>query len=207
MRLYLSSLGLGNKADKLLEMVGAARRVAVIANACDFRIAERNDRLEREIADLQRIGLEPVELDLRDYFDTKFQASDLLGYGMVWVRGGNAFILRRAMKQSGFDVAITQVLNGDNLVYGGYSAGTCVLAPDLHGIELCDDPNQVPDGYQPEVVWEGLGLINYAIAPHYKSDHPESAKIDKVVDYFEHNDIPYTALSDGEVVIVNTEAA
>jgi dipeptidase E len=206
MRLYLSSFRLGDTSDKLVRLVGNNKRVAVIANACDFRDEGlRNDRVEREFSDLQSIGLEPIEIDLRDYFDNPVNTEDFSGYGAVWLRGGNAFNLRRAMRQSHFDEVITDMLKQDKIVYGGYSAGACVLSPSLHGIELCDNPNEVPGGYQPEIIWEGLNLLSYAIAPHYKSDHPESPMIDRVVEYFIHNKIPYKPLHDGEVITVGLE--
>jgi dipeptidase E len=51
-------------------------------------------------------------------------------------------------------------------------------------------------------VWERLGLIDFAFAPHYHSDHPESKMIDKVVDYFVAKGIKHRTLHDGEVIIL-----
>ncbi len=204
MRLYLSSYGLGDEARKLRGLAGGNKKVAVIANACDFRdAATRQERLEREFSDLASLGFEPEEIDLRQYFDGSFTAKDLEEYGLVWVRGGNVFNLRRAMAYSCFDKAITELLQKDVIAYGGYSAGACVLAPSLHGIELCDNPNEIPEGYQHEIIWNGLGLIPYAVAPHYKSDHPETERIDKVVGYFEQHKIPFKALHDGDVIVMD----
>jgi dipeptidase E len=107
------------------------------------------------------------------------------------------------MVQSGFDQAIRSLFAKDEVVYGGYSASICVLTPDLHGIELVDNPNVVPKGYDSEVIWEGMGLVDFAIVPHYRSDHPESAAIEKVVDYFKKHNIPYKALHDGQVILAN----
>ena len=121
----------------------------------------------------------------------------------MWARGGNVFLLRRAYEQSGFDTLITQLIRDDSIVYAGYSAGICILAPSLHGIELVDPTGQVADGYNPNIIWDGLGVLNYTIAPHYKSDHPESADIDKVVAYFQENDIPFKTLRDGEAIVIN----
>jgi dipeptidase E len=52
------------------------------------------------------------------------------------------------------------------------------------------------------VIWEGLGIIDYVIVPHYKSDHPESEIMEEVVEYLIENKIPYKTLRDGEVIIV-----
>jgi len=55
-------------------------------------------------------------------------------------------------------------------------------------------------------VWDCLHLLPYAFAPHYKSDHPESADVDRSVEYFIDNHIPFVALRDGEAMVVNGEA-
>ncbi|HSX17733.1 MAG TPA: Type 1 glutamine amidotransferase-like domain-containing protein [Patescibacteria group bacterium] len=156
-----------------------------------------------EIDRLKSIGLDPIEIDLRSYFDRPESLKEkLAGFDLIWVRGGNAFVLRRAFKQSGADNVVADLLAEDKIVYGGYSAGIDMLTPSLHGAELVDEPDIVPDDYQPDIIWECLGLVSYAIAPHYKSDHPESAAIDKSVEYLIDNHIPFIALHDGEAIVI-----
>ena len=65
-----------------------------------------------------------------------------------------------------------------------------------------DDPTDQPYPEQKETVWEGLGLFDYIILPHYKSDHPESADVDKEVEFAKKNNIPFKTLKDGEVIII-----
>lgn len=77
-----------------------------------------------------------------------------------------------------------------------------MLTPSLHGTELVDDPHTTPTGYGQEVIWDCLDIFPYAIAPHYKSDHPESADIDKSVTYFIDHHIPFIALRDGEAIVM-----
>lgn len=204
MKLYLSSYQLGNEPEKLVALIGDNKRAAVICNAIDsLSDIEREERVERELNAMKGLGLQPEEVDLRSYFSKPEALTQLLSqFGVVWIRGGNVFILRKAMSLSGFDVIIKSLLNND-IVYAGYSAAICVAGPTLHGIELCDDVNLIPEGYPQGTVWDGLGLIDFAIAPHYKSDHPESPMIDNVVDYFEQNKIPYKTLHDGEAIIIN----
>lgn len=88
------------------------------------------------------------------------------------------------------------------MVYGGYSAGVCVLGPTLKGIHLVDDQNQKPYGEQYDVNWDGLGILDYVIAPHYQSGHFESELIEKTVQYLIENKILFIALKDGEVMVV-----
>lgn len=205
MRLYLSSFGNGNKPDELLRLLGDRRRTAAIHNAADLLNADERQNTVVDVTDqLESIGLEPTEIDLREYFGKSEELrAKLAQFDLLWVRGGNCFVLRRAFKMSGADRIVTDLLREDRIVFGGYSAGIDMLTPSLHGAELVDDVYAVPDGYEPEIIWDGLNLIPYAIAPHYKSDHPESADIDKSVEYLIDNHIPFIALRDGEAIVVD----
>ena len=116
--------------------------------------------------------------------------------------GGNTFVLRQAMKLSGFDAILKSMLKKDNILYGGYSAGICVLAPTMRGLELVDHPEAKPYGKKYKTIWEGLGILNYLIVPHYKSDHPESKRMNKVVKYVIDNKMLFKTLRDGEVIII-----
>jgi dipeptidase E len=110
------------------------------------------------------------------------------------------------MRQSGFDGLIRGALARDTLVYGGYSGGIAVLAPSLRGIEIVNDPAAVPEGYESAVIWECLALLPYHVAPHYKSSHPASPGIDRVVRYFIDHGMPFKALRDGEAIWVHGDS-
>jgi dipeptidase E len=203
MKLFLSSYRLGNSPKKLVELLSNNKKIAVIANAMDFvDDLQREEKTRQSIDELKNLGLFPEEIDLRDYFEKQKELSEKLNnFGAVYVRGGNTFILRRAMLQSGFDNLIKEKNKDPNFVYAGYSAGICVLSPTLHGIELVDEPNIVPQGYNQKIIWDGLGIVDFSIAPHYKSDHPESGMVDREVEYFIKNNVPFKTLRDGEVII------
>lgn len=204
MKFYLSSYHLGNKSNMLRKMMGKNKRIAYIPNASDAY--EDKKRVEggnkRNMAMLRRIGLQPELLDLRDYFSKgKELEKKLREFGGVWVRGGNTFVLRQAMKLSGFDEILKDKLLGRrDFVYGGYSAGICILAPTLRGLEIVDDPSK--KAYKgSKVIWDGLGILDYMIIPHYKSKHKESRLAGKTVKYFIEKKMLFKALRDKEVLI------
>jgi dipeptidase E len=207
MKLYLSSYGFGNKSEQFVKLIGVNKKVAVILNAQDYASPEkRSGKLRQEIMNLKTLGLDPEELDLRHYFDNPDALKEkLAAYGAVWIRGGNVFVLMGAMKRSGFDVIIQPLVLAERIVYAGFSAGSAAASPTLHGIELVDDPRSVPSGYADEPIWDGLGFVEYSIAPHYRSDHPESEAIEKVVVYFIEHKMPYKTLRDGEAIVVDGE--
>jgi dipeptidase E len=200
MRLYLSSFRIGDRADELVELV-AGRPIGFVPNAMDHvPSAARAASNARSVVDLTALGIAAVELDLRQYFnDAHGLVRALDSVGGVWVRGGNTFVLRQAMRLSGFDTLLQARLATDFL-YGGYSAGVCVLAPRLDGLQHVDDPSARPYPNS-DVIWEGVGLLDYLILPHYQSDHPESAAVELDVAYCRAHNIAFHPLRDGEVVV------
>ena len=96
MNLYLSSYRLGDRAAVLAAMVSGNKRVGVISNALDFSAEagwlEAGE--EQECTDLEKIGLDPEPIDLRDYFDARPALQRVVRtLDAVWVVGGNTFIL------------------------------------------------------------------------------------------------------------------
>jgi dipeptidase E len=203
MKLYLSSLGLGNEPQRLINLLSDNRKAGVILNAMDDATKEiRNEKLHEELRNLQALGIITQELDLRDYFGKKEELKLMLSkLAMVWIRGGNTFILRRAMAYSKFDEIIKEKIVDKKFVYAGYSAAICVITQTLKGIELVDNPTVVPHGYKSKIIWEGLGLLPYQLLPHYHSHHPESAAIEHSVQFYLNNKVLFKVLHDGEVLI------
>jgi dipeptidase E len=205
MRLYLSSERLGERAGALLAMVNGPR-VAIIANGYDCRSAAVRDHYQSEvydpIAEFHSLGLKPATLDLRAHFgDPQSLRLRLANYDLVWVMGGNSFVLRRAMHMSGLDGVIRDLLDTDAIAYGGYAAGAVVAGPTLRGMELMDDPWELPHGYDEALIWQGLGLTPFSIVPHYRSRHPDAAAAEKIVSYMHARKTRYRALADGEVIV------
>lgn len=185
-------------------MIAGNKRAALILNARDYFSTEDREagRIE-QTNELKKIGITAAELDLRNYFGRQNDLEkELEQFDAVWIPGGNSFLLRHTMRESGFDTIIKNLLSEDKIVYAGYSAGIVVLCETLKGIEIVDDIKYVKEIYNVEPVWNGLGILPYSIAPHYKSDHPESDLIDKLVEYFIKEKIPYKTLSDGDVIII-----
>lgn len=72
----------------------------------------------------------------------------------------------------------------------------------MKGIGHVDDPSVAEKVYGRKIIWEGLGIIPYSIAPHYQSDHPESDAIERAVAFFEQEGIPYKTLRDGQAIML-----
>jgi dipeptidase E len=202
-RLYLSSYGLGDHSEHLIRLVRGARRGWVVANALDGLDEDRR-RVDtsRQIAELASVGLEADDLDLRAFGPDTIER----GFGrpdFVWIRGGNVFTLRMAMARSGLDRLLVEGLAADQFVYAGFSAGPCVLAPSLAGLEVCDPPEACLAAYG-DVRYDGLAVLDRPVVPHLNSpQHPETELLTRVAATYASEGQPYWALSDGQALVMD----
>lgn len=201
MQLFLASLDFGNYIQEFKKFSGTTKNVAIILSAIDFyEDFGRAAYLNRLKEDFTHLGMNASELDLRDYFGKKEALeNEIKKFEMVWVVGGNTFVLRKAMHYSGLDEILPLLLKKDTLLYGGFSAGACVVCPTLKGIEFADDPREIPPGYKSETIWDGLNLIEFCLVPHYNSNF---AEMDEVKAFYDQNQMNYHTLRDSDVIIV-----
>lgn len=207
MQLYLSSYRLGNDSSFLKKWCSEHNNnIVVIPNAADHLEdgEEKTNKIIDKCRDLEMIGFKTRVVDLRNYFNKKDELfEELKNENTFYVIGGNSFVLRTAMKLSGFDDYIRSKTDDDNFLYSGFSAGICVLAPGMQGLELVDDPNIDPY-HTSSTDWDGVGILDYLPVPHYKSEHPETIMVEKTVEYLVENNIRFRTLRDGEVIIDHT---
>ena len=207
MRLFLASYRFGAFAKALAALVGPARRVAVVSNALDFIEPAARDAYARTVYDqlaaFDDLGLTAFDLDLRNYFGgAPGLEEDLDGVGLVFATGGNSFLLRQAMRLSGFDTLIPRLLAEDRLAYGGYSAGAIVAGPTLHGVELMDAPDETAPGYPAGgPIWEGLGFHDQIIVPHFRSGHHEGPAAEAMAARLQAEGAPFVTLGDSDVIV------
>lgn len=143
MRLYLSSYKFGNYTEELVKLISSNKRAGVIMNAVDW--SDDKERINKGLNDqidvLKSLGFDPEQIDLRDYFGKSDELKKhLANFGMVWVYGGNTFILKRAYEQSGFGNIIKEMILKSEIVYAGFSAGVVILSKSMKGLEIVDDP-------------------------------------------------------------------
>jgi dipeptidase E len=144
-------------------------------------------------------------LDLRDYFDDEQRLRrELAGVALAWLRGGNVFMLRYALRRSGGDTVSCDLLASDALVYAGYSAGPCVLSPSLQGLEAVYDADALMRIYRAEPVWEGLAVLDRAFVPHYRPPgHPETTALGLVAEKYRAEGVPHRTLQDGQALLIS----
>ena len=120
MKLYLSSYRVGNETKILKDWNINYKKILVIPNALDiYADGERktNGILDK-CKDLQDLGFETEILDLREYFNKENELRAYLeNYNSFYVLGGNVFVLRQAMRLSGFDNYLQDISQSENYLY------------------------------------------------------------------------------------------
>lgn len=205
MNYYLSSYKFGDHVDELKNLIPENNKIGCISNACNWVGNDpsiKEERIQEEMKYLDELGFSSEHLDLKTYFGEKYRLKNKLdSLGGIWVCGGNAFVLRQAMRLSGFDELFDSLQFRSDFLYAGYSAGICILSDNLKPIDHVDDPFNFPYREINEPIYEGLGIFNYIILPHYNSDHPESEDIEKAIQRCIENNWLFKTLRDGEVLI------
>ncbi|MCX0269370.1 peptidase E [Nocardia zapadnayensis] len=202
MRLFLASYRFGAHYDVFASLVGEPGPIAVIANAFDSWPRGRAAALTSEMTPLRALGFRPEEVDLREYAGRPAELGrQLARFPVLWVRGGNTFVLRAQFARSGADRVLPELLASDSVVYAGYSAGACVLSPDLHGLETADDPAEVRPACGIEPIWTGLGVVDRPIVPHLDSPTDPERTGNALADRLRSAGTPHWALTDADVVV------
>ncbi len=207
MKFYLSSYKLGDEKEKLKQMIEqTSGKFGHIPNARDFTKQDTTNttkHLTEDMDDIRALGTDIELLDLKKYFGKENELRQKLStLGGVYVSGGNTFILRQAMRLSDMDTILLEMAGRNDFIYAGYSAAGCVLASTMKPYAITDNATDMPYKEITKPIWEGLGILPFVFQPHYHSDHPESARTDKEIEYCIENKILFKAYRDGEVLLI-----
>lgn len=202
MKLYLSSYRVPTPSD-LFALIGKRpdqTKVAIIPNAKDYYAEKPRAMKTQDVVDyFSELGVSAEVVDLNDYSNPNVLKEKLKTYDLVWVNGGNTFMLRHQLRRSGFEKVIAELIES-GVVYGGESAGALVAGNSLKGIEDADEAR-----FADELIWDGLALVDKFVLPHV-GNSPYGAGIDKAREA--HSDDPtLVELTDTQAYVVNGDQA
>lgn len=194
MKYLLTSAGLPPEVSptllKILNKSPNEIRVCFIPTAADPE--EDKWFLKKDRERLSELGFNITEIDLKQENEGSLR-DKLAKFDLIFVEGGNTFYLMKYIRESGFDKVIKEFSDKD-MIYIGVSAGSYVAGPDISPAQwkYAEDKNIV--GLKD---LRGMGLVNFIISPHYRSEHePIINKNKDKVSY------PIIALTDSQAVLV-----
>ena len=147
-----------------------------------------NQELKKKIRDngypLEEIDIEGKSKEqLQDFFKNK---------NIIHIEGGNTFYLLRAIRETGFDEVLKELLD-EGRVYIGTSAGAYVMCPSIEVSNWSDDTIDrfgVTD-------FTALNYVPFVLKAHYKDEAKELVE-DKVKTL----KYPLRILRDGQGILV-----
>lgn len=203
MKLYLGSKHV-QFPNALKQLVGVQPKKAIVrvsVNAFDnYPENRRLEHINTLVSSIEGVGYSCEMLDLREYANKKKKLREVLrGANLLWVSGGNVFYLRYVMELCGLDKILSDLLK-NGLVYGGDSAGAAVLGPNMHGLDLLDDPAEAP-----VVLFEGLGITPFIVLPHWGNERYNNEIKDSYEELIEHNK-EVVRISDSQACVVDGDS-
>jgi dipeptidase E len=203
MKLLLASLGLTqNLMPHMLKLVSpSVGPVLVVQNASDWKGYAAQQKLRQFDRVLEDNGFEYRYLDLREFFGRPSQLASVFDEAaMLYVQGGNSFYLRSCMRKANLDELLPPALD-NGLVCAGGSAGSLVLGPTLRHLELGETLDAVIS-LSDDVVWDGLGVIDFVPLPHWDSDRWHGV-MREVRARLKAEGTPVRVLTDAQAIFVN----
>jgi len=201
MKLFLSSLNVTPKlAPHFFDLVDKPAdqiRAALIQNAADVETGPKT------WVEAQRIALEKYTgqltiIDLREYKNKRAALQEILAtQDVIWIGGGNTYYLRWLLHETHADELICDMVK-NGVVYGGSSAGAIVAGPTLKYFETADDPMKAP-----EVLFDGLGLVDEVVVPH-TDNALFSGVVGGIIERLDADNFHTVPLKDNQALVIDT---
>lgn len=152
-----------------------------------------------------RQALVDAGFDLTDYTITnKLEdqlKKDLAQFDYIYLSGGDAPYLQEQSRKTGFIHLIRSLVNKENKVYIGTSAGSIIAGPKLPDYLFGDD-GAVKD----EIKNEGYRFVNFTIVPHWGNDEFKERYLNKRLKIaYKEDQVPLLLLTDNQYVIVQDD--
>jgi len=134
------------------------RKIALIPNA----ELENKLRIKGYALFLKENGFNVSIIDLNKFKGNKLY-NKLIKYEIIYIVGGNTFVLLQKIRESEFDKILPKLLE-HGIVYVGQSAGAVVMGTSIEPTKLLDNPEDAT-----LTNYNGLGYVDFVFIPHYKN--------------------------------------
>lgn len=178
---------------ELFKKISEGKKVIIIANAAPVGsgnyIAREN--VKENFLKVGAVSCDIVDLD-------KDTVNKILDYDVIYMLGGNVGKLLELNQNTSIKEIIIKFL--EKGIYIGESAGSMILSKSVKYIY------DLKKGTKPKYSviydsYEGFGLIDIYILPHYQKE--DRMMDEKVKNYELENNIKLTKLNDGDIITYN----
>ena len=175
---------------KLFKEISIGKKVLILANAAPYG---SGNYVARENVKENFLSVGATKVDIVDL--DKDNVNIILDYDIIYGLGGNVTNLIELIKNTNFKELLIKFLGKG--IYIGESAGSIILSDNVKYIY--DIKKGTKPKYDIELdSYEGLGLIDMYIFPHYQKLN--NTIKDKINNYEINNNIKITRLNDGDII-------
>ena len=196
MKLLLTSAGwwknlsIGKEFIKLVGKKPSSIKVLLIITLTEN--ITKNKYVKRQFRQFKAVKI-PKENITFFQFERKVQKSDLKGFDVVFVFGGNTFEYLNAIRKTGLDKAIRAFVKRGG-VYLGLSAGSYVVCPTIEAA-MWKHPDRNVLGMKD---LRGLSLVPFLITAHFNRECRYAVTRSALKARY-----PVIALTDRQAILVN----
>jgi dipeptidase E len=200
MKLVLFSHGITKEAGrKICKWVGKKAgeiKVSYITTPVNPRGFKPEWCIETENQIREFIG-RVEEFDVEQYLGKNFNFGKYFSNrDIIFISGGNTFYVSYWMKEVGAEKPLKKLINEGKVIYAGESAGIVYLMKDYKVFKLADKPKKAP-----EIINEGLGLINFAPLPHWGGEKYGNV-MQKIEKTYQEEGVETVRLTDGQAMFI-----
>ncbi|MFA5155514.1 MAG: Type 1 glutamine amidotransferase-like domain-containing protein [Patescibacteria group bacterium] len=167
-------------------------RIAHIITASKGQGVDDLSYLDRTRGIFRQGGAYFEDFDL-DGHDADSLRAALKNFNAVFINGGSSFYLLRAIRQSGFEAVIKELLP-QGFIYMGGSAGTYVACPT---IEMALWRHQDRYDHCGLSDLSAMNLVPFLVTVHYRPEYRELLQAE-----IPHASCPVRILSDGQALLI-----
>lgn len=150
--------------------------------------------LKEDKKEMQKMGFQVEDVDIEGKNENEIR-NLLTGKDIIYVQGGNTFYLLKAIKESGFDKVIKELID-KGVIYVGVSAGSIVAGPT---IEVCNWKN-IDNNIVGLTDFSALNLVDFNIFVHYTEKYKEL-----VNEEFPKSEYPVRILMDDQAILIKDD--
>lgn len=171
-------------------------KLAFISTPADCETGDKQWLMD-DRSSLVAAGLEVTDYSIEGR-DSETLLHELSNYDILYVSGGNTFFMLQQSHKSGFFEVVHTLVEEQNKIYVGTSAGSIIAGPQLPEYLLDLGEKNIDDSLLDAA---GYGFVNFIVLPHWGSEDFKKGYLEGRLELMYHErQFPVLALTNNQYV-------
>ncbi len=164
--LLLSNIKFFAQNPTILGKPFSSYKIAYITTAAKAKVIEDRQYLKKTEEIFKDMRIDYTEIDIEGKNENELRTI-LKGYEALYVQGGSTLYLMNAIRTSGFEKVVRELLD-TGVAYIGASAGAMVCSPTIE-VSTWKHPEKFNDVSEDEL--KGMNLVPFLVFVHYTPEY------------------------------------